>query len=71
MTDVLIVGLVASFPPSLVGAAALVSSLKNRKKLEEVHVLVNSRLTKALEKIDSLELKLQKLTGQAPTGEPA
>ena len=40
------------------------------KKLDTIHQLVNSRLTAALDKIDSLEKKLQDVTGRIPTGEP-
>lgn len=39
-------------------------------KLDEIHELVNSRLTTALAKIDKLELRIQALTGEKPTGEP-
>jgi hypothetical protein len=41
-----------------------------KDKLNEIHVLVNSRLTEALAKIDLLEGRLQGLTGERPTGEP-
>ena len=40
------------------------------KKLDTIHTLVNSRLTAALDKIDSLEQRLQAVTGRIPTGEP-
>lgn len=40
------------------------------KKLDTIHTLVNSRLTAALDKIDSLEQRLQAVTGRVPTGEP-
>jgi hypothetical protein len=39
-------------------------------KLTEIHVLVNSRLTETLKKIDSLEGKLYAATGETPSGEP-
>lgn len=46
-------------------------------KLEDIHVLeqtihllVNSRLSTALSEIHRLQLLLEKLTGQTPTGEP-
>lgn len=39
-------------------------------RLAEIHDLVNSRLSAALNKIDRLELRIQALTGEAPTGEP-
>ncbi len=40
------------------------------RKLDTIHILVNSRLTQALDKIDRLELRIQALTGEPPTGEP-
>jgi len=47
-----------------------VSDAQTTHKLNEIHVLVNSRLTEALAKIDRLETRLQIETGEAPTGEP-
>lgn len=40
------------------------------EKLDTIHTLVNSRLTEALKKIDRLEARLYKATGETPTGEP-
>ena len=46
------------------------STERTTEKLDEIHVLVNSRLTEALAKIDRLEARLHGLTGEEPTGEP-
>jgi hypothetical protein len=40
-------------------------------KLDDIHTLVNSRLTEALSKIDRLEQRLYQVTGELPTGEPS
>lgn len=51
--------------------ATMASTAETQKKLDTIHELVNSRLSAALEKIDKLELRIQALTGEEPTGEPA
>ena len=53
-----------------VEATLAVSDAQTTHKLNEIHILVNSRLTEALAKIDRLEAKLFSVTGEAPTGEP-
>jgi hypothetical protein len=47
-----------------------VSTSETSTKLDTIHVLVNSRLTEALNKIDRLEARLHDVTGEVPTGEP-
>lgn len=49
-----VVLLLSPIPPVIIGY------LLTRKRLTEIHVLVNSRLTKALEEIDILKTSLQK-----------
>lgn len=39
-------------------------ALDKDKKLEEIHVLVNSRLSEALDKISRLEVYIEKITGK-------
>jgi archaellin len=39
-------------------------------KLDEIYVRVDGRLTEALEKIDRLEVKLFRATGEGPMGKP-
>jgi hypothetical protein len=48
----------------------VVSTNDTTQRLQEIHVLVNSRLSEALMKIDRLEAKIFEVTGEAPTGEP-
>lgn len=60
----IVVGLIAAVPATMVGIASLRSSKKNSAALIQVHTLVNSRLTTALEKIERLEFTIQKLTGK-------
>ncbi len=50
---------------------ATATKLNEIHSLEQtIHVLVNSRLSEALAKIDRLEAKLFAETGEVPTGEP-
>ena len=42
MSDVVSVALIGSVAPTLLAAAALVASLRNAKKIEEVHLATNS-----------------------------
>jgi len=53
-----------------VEATLAVSDAQTTHKLNEIHILVNSRLSEALAKIDRLEAKLFSVTGEPPTGEP-
>ena len=53
-----------------VEATLAVSDAQTTHKLNEIHILVNSRLSEALAKIDRLEAKLFAVTGETPTGEP-
>jgi hypothetical protein len=48
MSDPVQIALIAGVPPTLVAAAALVASVLNHKKIQELHVIVNSRLTELL-----------------------
>lgn len=49
MDNTIVVALIAVFPPSVLAGAALITSLRNGKKVDAVHVDVNSRLTELLE----------------------
>lgn len=46
-------------------AAVLLSRRETRKQLQEIHVLVNSRLSSALDKITSLETQVKTLKRDA------
>jgi len=52
-----------------VAATLVASTSQTSEKLDTIHTLVNSRLTKALEKIDALESRLFETEGRVPTGE--
>ncbi len=81
----IIAGICAALPPTVaawrtgniskeIGAEAkdslAITTEATATKLDTIHVLVNSRLTEALAKIDRLEAKLYETTGEPPTGEP-
>ena len=62
MSDSIIIALIVAIPPMLVATFGLIIGLKNIKKADEIHILVNSNLSKvkadleiALEKVDRLE----------------
>lgn len=48
MTTEIWVAIFAAIPPTLVALAALVSSLKNATKIQDVHLSLNSRLTELI-----------------------
>jgi hypothetical protein len=43
------VAIITALPPTVVAAAALITSLSNHKDIKELHVIVNSRLSELLE----------------------
>jgi len=48
MSDAVLVALIASVAPSLVAAAGVIVSIRNSRKIDEVHKTVNSGLSKQL-----------------------
>ena len=65
MSDLLWAAIIASVPPTL---TVLISNRQQNKKtdvvvkkVDEVHALANDRLSKALEKIQELTLRLDRL----------
>jgi hypothetical protein len=44
MTDAVTVALIVAVPPTLLGIAQLISSMKNGSKIEGVHLSINSRM---------------------------
>jgi hypothetical protein len=48
MTDPVTIALIAATPPTVVALGALVASIRNNTKIEELHISVNSRLTELL-----------------------
>jgi hypothetical protein len=44
------------------------TSESSSSKLDQIHILVNSRLTAALASIKALEQRLEALTGEKPSG---
>lgn len=74
MTDAVALAIVAAIPPTLAGVAALIVSIRNGKKSDQIHVLVNSNMTAvkadlatAAKRIASLEALLDAL--QKPAGD--
>ena len=45
MTDAVQIALIVATPPTLLGIAQLISSIKNGNKIQDVHLSLNSRLT--------------------------
>jgi hypothetical protein len=61
LTDAVVVAIIASIPLTLTSIGTLISSIRNSKKLAEIHTLTNSNLSKvtaqlavANEKIDGM-----------------
>ena len=48
MTDATQTAIIVAIPPTLMGVAAIIASLRNAKKIEQVHLLINSRVTELL-----------------------
>ncbi len=48
MSEAILVALIAATPPTLMALAALIVGLGNRRKSEELHLLINSRLSELL-----------------------
>jgi hypothetical protein len=61
----MIVALGTALAAVIAAVGTLISSLRNAGKLKEIHVLVNSRMTEALNKIASLSDRVATLTGKA------
>lgn len=61
MSDSVLIALIAAIPPALVSIAAVwVSYRKQSARIEQIHVLVNSRLQAALDEIRLLKKALAK-----------
>ncbi len=48
MTDLILVAVISSIPPTLMASGALIASLKNRNKIDAVHTIVNNEKTERL-----------------------
>lgn len=62
MTDATFHDLTMALPPTIAAVAGLIVSLRNSKKANAIHVLVNSKMTEALKdvalaKAEIVELK--------------
>jgi hypothetical protein len=44
MTEAVQIAMIVAVPPTLLGAAALVASIRNGNKIHDVHVGINSRM---------------------------
>lgn len=60
MTEAVQIACVVAVPPTLVAIAGLIQSMRNGKKSDQIHVLVNSNLTAV--KAD-LDLANQRIAG--------
>jgi hypothetical protein len=59
--------LAIALPPTITAAASVVVSLRNGKKADQIHVLVNSRLTEVLGDLAEAKEKIGKLEGVLAT----
>jgi hypothetical protein len=48
VTEGIQVAMISALPPSLVALFGLIVGLRNQRKIQEVHVLFNSRMTELL-----------------------
>lgn len=62
------IAVIAALPPTAAALVALLVGVHNGRKVSEVHVLVNSQMTAALDRIDDLEHKLGLSPGEAIPG---
>lgn len=58
MSDAVVIALIASGPPTLVGVALLVTALKQSKKIDAVHKDTNGNFQAAVDKIERLEKRI-------------
>jgi hypothetical protein len=61
ISDSVVIALIAAVPPTL---AVLLSHVKANKKLDGIHVLVNSRLSTALEELAVLKQSILEKEGK-------
>ena len=63
MSDLITVALIAVVPPMMVALLSLRSGIKSGRKLDEIHVMVNSRMDELLavtRQLARMENKIQK-----------
>jgi hypothetical protein len=48
MSEAVTIALIVAMPPTLLGVASLIASIKNGEKIEGVHVSINSRMDQLL-----------------------
>ena len=66
MTDVIIMAIIAAIAPTIAAVATLYHSLQISKKVDVIHVLVNSRLETALKELTESRIKIQSHEKIAP-----
>jgi hypothetical protein len=65
MTDIVRVALITATPPTIVALGALAASLSNYRKIAELHVIVNSRLSELLKVTGKASFAEGKAEGKA------
>ena len=63
MNDIVLVALISSGASVLV---VIIATLWQNRKLDTIHVLVNSQLQKALDRISELEASIRELRSKGP-----
>jgi len=61
MTEVIIVAVIVSLPPTLAAVGALIIGIVNGSKSDKIHVLVNSNLAKVQANLKLAEERVNKL----------
>ena len=61
MSDVVTVALVGAVPSTIVAAATLVVAIRNGRQGQKIHLLVNSKMSAALQRIEELEAMLKEI----------
>jgi hypothetical protein len=69
METTTLIAIIAAIPPTLAAIAAMVVGIMNHVQGAAIHILVNSNLDKANEKIASLEILLTKLVNEKAAAE--
>ncbi len=67
MTDATFVAVAASVPPTITALAALIVSVRNGRKSDVIHVLVNSKMTQALSDLEDAKKEIIALRAEIET----
>ncbi len=63
MTDAVVLAIVAALPPTLAAVGAVIVSVRNGRKSDEIHVLVNSNMTAVKAELVRANTRIETLEG--------